>query len=177
MGSWHFRRHDHLNSYTSTELLELSRAEKDPRKRIRLLAVSHFVEGKNRSEISRILKVARRSVNVWVANYLEHGIAGLEAKKPKGRSSYLTKEQQQALSEYILQQSQSDAGGRLTGKAIQQYISEQFACTYHPNAIYKLLKQLGFSWITSRSRHPRQSQQAQDVFKKLSTINAPSDTR
>jgi transposase len=57
-------------------------------------------------------------------------------------------------------------GGRLTGEAIRLYIADEFQINYHPNAIYKLLHLLGFSWITSRSKHPKQSEEAQKDFKK-----------
>ncbi|WP_249255387.1 winged helix-turn-helix domain-containing protein [Vibrio cidicii] len=30
-----------------------------------------------------------------------------------------------------------------------------------------MLEHMGFSWITARSKHPKQSQEAQDDFKKL----------
>ncbi|PKF58399.1 winged helix-turn-helix domain-containing protein [Alteromonadales bacterium alter-6D02] len=46
-------------------------------------------------------------------------------------------------------------------------MSTQFGVDYHLNHVYKLLKKIGFSWITSRSKHPKQSQKAQDEFKKL----------
>ena len=151
---------------TSQHLLSLSRAEPNARKRLRLLAVSHFVDGKNRTEIARILKVSRRSVNCWVSSYLSHGVAGLEAKKAKGRDYYLSTKQRQQLSDYIKGQSLNTEGGRLNGQDIRTYISENFQVDYHPNAIYKLLHALGFSWITSRSKHPKQSQEAQDAFKK-----------
>ncbi|WP_102458604.1 winged helix-turn-helix domain-containing protein [Vibrio splendidus] len=32
---------------------------------------------------------------------------------------------------------------------------------------------MGFSWITSRSKHPKQSQQVQDDFKKIQNRNDP----
>ena len=32
---------------------------------------------------------------------------------------------------------------------------------------------MGFSWITSRSKHPKQSQQAQDNFKKFKIETIP----
>jgi transposase len=66
---------------TSQHLLALSRAEANGRKRLRLLAISHFLEGKNRTQIALNLKVSRRSINTWVSNYLSDGVVGLEAKK------------------------------------------------------------------------------------------------
>ncbi|MBE0352722.1 hypothetical protein PLIP_b0190 [Pseudoalteromonas lipolytica LMEB 39] len=57
------------------------------------------------------------------------------------------------------------------------YISTEFGVHYHLNHTYKILKQLGFSWITSRSKHPKHSLKSQEAFKKLPTGNDPSHTR
>ncbi|ABI71407.1 hypothetical protein Sfri_1556 [Shewanella frigidimarina NCIMB 400] len=45
--------------------------------------------------------------------------------------------------------------------------------TFKQANIYRLLHQLGLSWITTRSRHPKQSQDIQDAFKKLPAVNDP----
>jgi len=156
-----------LNTHSYQELKALSNKVKDHRMRLRLLAVSHFKSGKNRAEVARMLNISRRVVNDWVANYLNKGISGLKSKKQTGRPSYLNEQEKQTLNLYIKAQSQSDEGGRLTGECIQAYISANFDVNYHPNAIYKLLKSLGFSWITSRSRHPKQSEKIQETFKKI----------
>lgn len=62
--------------------------------------------------------------------------------------------------------SESGQRSRLTGADITDYIKKTFDIEYHPGSVYKLLHRLGFSWITSRSRHPKQSQQKQEDFKK-----------
>jgi transposase len=90
----------------------------------------------------------------------------LKAKKAEGQPCPLSIKQREQLSGYIDKQSRSTKGGRLTGETIRAYISEQLQINYHPNAVYKRLHRLGFSWITSRSKHPKQSQTAQDEFKK-----------
>ena len=69
---------------SSKELATLARSEKDARKKMRLLAISHFIDGKNRSEIAIILKISRRSVNHWVRNYLSQGIDALNTGKSTG---------------------------------------------------------------------------------------------
>lgn len=48
-------------------------------------------------------------------------------------------------------------------------ILDRFHHQFEHSYVYQLLKQLAFSWITSRSRHPKQSQAAQDEFKKTAT--------
>lgn len=140
---------------------------------MRLLAVALFLEGNSRTEVALRLKVARASVNAWVAKYLSNGLVGLDAKKNRGRDSFLSSSQKQHLSAYIEKQCTNSSGGRLTGDAILKYIQQQFNVDYHPNAIYKLLAQLGFSWVTSRSKHPKQSPEAQAAFKKVPTGNDP----
>jgi transposase len=72
----------------------------------------------------------------------------------------------QQLAEYIKQNNIKPSGGRLTGADIHLYIKEEFDQEYHPDHVYNVLKKLNFSWITSRSKHPKQSQKAQDEFKK-----------
>ncbi|EGR1593255.1 TPA: winged helix-turn-helix domain-containing protein [Vibrio parahaemolyticus] len=44
---------------------------------------------------------------------------------------------------------------------------KEFGEYYRPDSIYYLLDHMGFSRITSRSKHPKQPQQAQDDFKKF----------
>ena len=73
--------------------LHLFNATPNARYRLKLLAVSHFIEGKNRTEIASFLKVSRRSINIWIKAYLDHGLAGLKAKPPTGRPPKLTPEQ------------------------------------------------------------------------------------
>jgi transposase len=90
----------------------------------------------------------------------------LKAKKAEGQPCPLSIKQRQQVSDYIDKQSLSTKGRCLNGQTNPAYISEQLQINYHPNAVYKRLHRLGFSWITSRSKHPKQSQTAQDEFKK-----------
>ena len=159
--------------HTAEDLLKRSRTEKNASKHMRLLALSLFLECKNRASVAEQLKISRTSVNTWVSNYLASGLEGLEARKAKGRTPFLTAQQQKQLGDFITEQSQNEEGGRLTGEKILDYIKAEFGVHYHHNAIYKLLKQLGFSWITSRSRHPKQQQGVQDAYIKLPAGNHP----
>jgi transposase len=83
-----------LKTLFTQELIGLSKAETSARKRMRLLVVAHFMEGANRSKISRILKVNCRSVNTWVENYLSQEFDRLNIKMQKGCVCYLSSVQQ-----------------------------------------------------------------------------------
>jgi transposase len=154
----------------------LAKRETNARKRMRYLALAHFKDGLSRAAIAEALKVSRTSVNKWVSSFLNEGIEGLNDTSPPGRPSGLSLEQKQLLAHYIESHSELNQGGRLQGADIQHYIAEQFFIAYEISNIYRLLRELNFSWITSRSKHPKQSQKAQDVFKKLSNGNDPSHT-
>ena len=78
------------------------------------------------------------------------------------------------LSTWVSEQALSNKGGRITSMDVRKYIETQFGLFFHLNHIYKLLKKLGFSWTTSRSKHPKQTSEAIEVFKKVSCGNDPS---
>ena len=70
------------------DLSQIMATTTNGRLRIRLLAVSHFKEGKNRTQIASFLKVSRTRVNKWIKSYLDNGLTGLQEKahtrRPKG---------------------------------------------------------------------------------------------
>lgn len=145
---------------------KLIQSTSNARLRMRLLAVSHFVDGKSRTEIAKFLKVSRVSVNKWVKAYLDFGIEGLFEKPHTGRPSRLTKEQKIQLKKYITDNAIKSTGGRLQGIDIMNYIFKEFNVTYGLSGIYRLLNELNLSWITTRSKHPKQSEKKQEDFKK-----------
>lgn len=71
---------------------KLIRATSDARMRLRLLVISHFIDGRNRTQIAKFLKASRSSVNNWVKSYLDFGIEGLVEKQHTGYPSQLTEE-------------------------------------------------------------------------------------
>ncbi|WP_156731404.1 IS630 family transposase [Photobacterium phosphoreum] len=156
-----------MDSLNNTDFKKLARQQKTIQMKMRLLALEHFKEGKSRTQIAKSLKVSRTSVNKWVSVFLEEGLEGLQEKPRSGRPAFLTSKQREQLSNYIKLKAQDSSGGRLIGADIHTYILKEFDKNYHPDSIYYLLKRMGFSWITSRSKHPKQSQQAQDNFKKF----------
>ncbi len=154
----------------------LAKKETNARKRMRYLALAHFKDGLSRYAIADALKISRTSINKRVSSFLNNGLEGLNEANRSGRPSGLTLQQKKVLCDFIETHSELNLGGRLQGADIQHYIATHFSIEYEISNIYRLLRELGFSWITSRSKHPKQSQAAQDVFKKLSNGNDPSHT-
>lgn len=140
---------------------------------MRYLALLHFTEGHSRTAIATMLKVSRTSVNKWVTTYLSQGLSGLDDKPNPGRPPQLSLAQQASLKAFVQQRSLSEQGGRLMAKDLSHFIQSEFGVTFKQANIYRLLHQLGFSWITTRSRHPKQSEAVQEAFKKLPNGNDP----
>ena len=155
------------------DILALVKSEKSARKRMRYLALLHFTEGHSRTAIASMLKVSRTSVNKWVTTYLSQGLSGLDDKPNPGRPPQLSLAQQASLKAFVQQRSLSEQGGRLMAKDLSHFIQSEFGVTFKQANIYRLLHQLGFSWITTRSRHPKQSEAVQEAFKKLPNGNDP----
>ncbi len=135
--------------------------------KLRYLSVQQFNQGNSRASIARSLNVSRRLVNQWIATYLSEDFEGLSLKLATGRPPLLNKEQKQQLKAYVISHAVKAQGGRLMGKDIVKYIQETYGITYHVRNIYRLMKELGIVWITSRSKHPNQDLDAQEDFKKF----------
>ena len=152
----------------STERLKRIKKTSNGRLKLRYMAVLHFLEGQSRAAISRFLKVRRFTVNDWIKAYLNEGLDALIEKPRTGRTPKLTEQQKNQLYNFVVDAAKSTEGGRLTGQDIQRFIHQQFGINYHQSNIYKLLSKLELRWITSRSKHPKQSQVVQEAFKKNS---------
>lgn len=105
-----------------------------------------------------MLKVSRTSVNLWISTYLAQGLSGLDDTPNPGLPATLSTEQQAKLKMFVQHQSLSEQGGRLMVKDVGHVIQTEFGVTFKQANIYRLLHQLGFSWITTRSRHTKQSE-------------------
>ncbi|KLV05831.1 hypothetical protein ABT56_09835 [Photobacterium aquae] len=131
-----------MDTFDSTNFHQLARKEKNGQKRIRLLALAHFKDGKNRTEIARSLKVSRSSVNNWISRFLKDGLAGLEDKPRSGRPAMLSSDQLSQLNDYIEKWNSRCDSGKLKGCDLNLYIKEQFDIEFEPSHIYRIIKQL-----------------------------------
>jgi transposase len=157
-----------MHSIKEIDFESLIAKEKNGRMRTRLLALAHIKDGANKTQAASYLKVTRRIVNVWVKRFNDGGIDALKEKQHTGRPCALSSVQLEKLSGYISENSIKPNGGRLKATLLITYIEEEFGIKYRIANIYRLLHQLEFSWITSRSMHPKQSIEAQEDFKKNS---------
>ena len=134
---------------------------------VRLLALYYLQCGKSLAETAQLVCKTPFTVRDWVCLFEEGGLHKLLSIRPgRGRNCKLSSQQETLLKKEIEEASQSLKGGRLRGEDINHLIEKRFGVSYGPSGVYALLHRLGYSWITSRSMHPKADPEAQEVFKK-----------
>lgn len=150
----------------SFDFLSLIRKETNGRMRTRLTALQNLKEGKSMVQTASHLKVARDRIRQWVRRFLANGVEGLKELPGRGRKPKISAEQKLEVAQFIEKRSRSSKGGRLFGEDVVNFIRERFNQTYTLSSAYSIMHELKFSWITSRSIHPKCNRLAQEDFKK-----------
>ena len=157
---------DLVEKFKDFDFKRAHKKEKNRRMGTRLLAIYHLCQGKMISEVAEIVLASEVSIRKWVKAFAAGGIDALLEEAGRGRQKKLPKNQEEKFINEVKKAQDKRQGGRVTGKDIQKLLIENFKIKYCLNSIYVLLDRLGFSWISCRSKHPKNSQEAIDGFKK-----------
>src|SRR3569833_2400151 len=116
-------------------------------------------QGYKHKAIAKALSVSVRTGYQWLARCRQGGRQALVSRKPPGRKSRLTQQQNQQLV-LMLQKTPEENGfaGRYlwTQQLIADLIEREFSIKYHHDRIGRILKTLGFSHqMPARRAHER----------------------
>ncbi|MBP2281359.1 transposase [Psychrobacter sp. PL19] len=145
---------------------KLSKTERNPRARQRLLILYQYSIGKATNDIAKDLYIHPETARRTKKRYLQRGLDSIYDRPRRGRHSKLAEADIDAFKAMIVSEQEKRAGGRLTGKDIQQIAKEHYNAHYTVNGIYEMLKRIGMSWISARSQHPKANDAVQEAFKK-----------
>jgi transposase len=115
--------------------------------RRRRRAIQFWRRGKPLAAVARRVGAGKGSVWRWIQTYRQHGPQGLRAKPIPGRPSYLSEAEKGHLASVLLQGARA-AGYRnelWTLERIAKVVWRQFRVRYHPRAIWRLLRTMGWS--------------------------------
>jgi transposase len=134
------------------------------------LSLAAVLEGMNRTDAARIGGMDRQTLRDWVHRFNERGPDGLKDTWSKGNPRRLSPHQQAELARLVETGPDRAAHGVVRWRRIdlKHLIAERFGVAYHERTVGKILKQLGFSHISARPRHPAQDGQTVAAFKKTS---------
>jgi transposase len=134
---------------------------------VRLLAMYHLQRGRSLEVVSKLLCKTIKTIRLWIQRYEAGKIEGLlSIKEGRGRKCKLACNQEEKIKSFLNSQTTRTEGGRLTGTEIQAILKKEYGACYSLAGVYVLLEKWGFSWITSRSVHPKADKALQDSFKK-----------
>lgn len=149
------------------DFVQLSRQSKDPKEKQRLLTLANLQDGKTQAVVADSLKISVPTVKRTLKRFRDSGLNDLKDHDHPGAPAKLTEAQMLELKTVVLDTQAQRVGGRITGYDIQALIEDRWEVNYGLSTVYTLLAKLNLSWISSRSRHPKQSAEAQADFKKL----------
>jgi transposase len=132
---------------------------------VRLLALWKLQTGMSETDVCQLVGKTHKTIRKWRKTYEKSGIDGLlSIASGRGRKARLNLKED--LSREIESLQEERGGGRIRCQDIVDLVYSKHGVQYTTSGMYHILKRLGFSWITSRSKHPKSDPEAIEAFKK-----------
>lgn len=156
--------------WTASELRRLAAASRHASQSRRLLSLAAVLDGMNRTEAARIDGMDRQALRDWVHRFNTQGPEGLKDDLARPRPRRLAAAQEAELAAIVEAGPDRAVHGVVHWRRIdlQKLIVERFGVVYHERTVGRLLKDLGFSHISARRRHPGQKPEVMAAYKKTS---------
>jgi putative transposase len=154
--------------YSAGELRKLAKRSKDNNQSRRLLSLAAVLDGMTRTDAARIGGMDRQTLRDWVHRFNALGPDGLLDRHAGGVAPRLS-EQQKAEFATLVEAGPdraTDCVVRWRRIDLKRVIKERFGVDFHERHVGTILKQLGFSHISARPRHPAQNGEIVEAFKK-----------
>jgi transposase len=156
--------------FSAAELRRLAKISKDANQSRRLLSLAAVLDGMSREDAARLGGMDRQTLRDWVHRFNSTGPDGLKDAWWSGPEPRLSPEQKAELVQIVETGPDPTIDGvvRWRGVDLQKLIRERFGVDYHERYVSTLLKELGFSHMSARPRHPAQDGRIVEAFKKTS---------
>ncbi len=147
-------------------LVELYRKEKNLKLKERYQALYLLSEGRNCTQVAKMLKRSRRTILNWLNAFNRGGLTAIVPILSPGRPSRLTEEQKTTLKDDVLQHPR-DLGydfSNWEGKHVSQHIKNKFGVLLKVRQCQYLLHELGFTLQRPRYHFQKADPKQQDDF-------------
>lgn len=124
------------------------------------------------SEVAKIYSISRETLMRWIRKFKEKGSKGFAVAKGRGRRSKLNEEQKKEIGVYVDRE-----GSKLNLKKIVMKIEKLFGLQISKATAHRLVKELGYSYITPRPRHYKKDKTLEEEFKKKSCSENYGESR
>jgi transposase len=156
--------------FSAAELRRLAKISKDANQSRRLLSLAAVLDGMSREDAARLGGMDRQTLRDWVHRFNSTGPDGLKDAWWSGPEPRLSPEQKAELVQIVETGPDPAIDGVVRWRRVdlQKLIRERFGVDYHERYVSTLLKELGFSHMSARPRHPAQDGRILEAFKKTS---------
>jgi len=132
---------------------------------IRLLALWKLQSGLTETAVCEFIGKTHKTIRTWRRLYESGGLEELLCiRSGRGRKPFLSSFE--SIKKDIESLQNKRLGGRVKCKDIVEMVEQKHSIQYSQSGMYHILKRIGLSWITSRSKHPKQNVEVQEEFKK-----------
>lgn len=158
--------------FLASELRRLAKRGKDVSQLRRLRSLAAVLDGKSRAEAATIGGMDRQTLRDWVHRFNDAEPDGLKDNWAAGPTPRLSAEQKAELAQIVETGPDRAKDGVVRWRRIdlQHVIAVRFGVDYCERYVGTLLKQLGFSHISARPRHPAQDAEIVAAYKKTSRV-------
>lgn len=152
------------------EFRRAAAASKDGNQARRLLALAAVRDGMSRARAAEIGGMDRQTLRDWVHAYNAHGVDGLINDTSPGRPPKLGDEHKLKIKTLVEKGPDIDKDGVIRWRRVDlvRIAEKTFGIKVDEDTMGRVLRELGFSHISARPRHPRQKDGAIAGFKKNS---------
>ena len=156
--------------YSASQLRQLAKVCKDANQSRRLLSLAAVMEGMSREDAARIGGMERQTLRDWVHRFNAAGPDGVRDAWWSGPEPRLSPAQRAELAQIVEAGPDPAIDGVVRWRRVdlQKVIKHRFGVDYHERYVGTLLKELGFSHISARPRHPAQDGAIVEAYKKTS---------
>ncbi len=152
------------------ELRALARVERDPRQRVRLLAIANVREGMPVEDAARATGMGRATLYRWLARERDGGPTALGDRPRAGRRRKLDAAQRAEVKAWVLAGPDKEKDGVVAwrGGDVKAMIERRFKVKLALSSAYRLLDELHLSALVPRPRHGDADPAAQAAFQETS---------
>jgi transposase len=156
--------------FSASELRRLAKKAKNVNQSRRLLSLAAVLDGKSRTEAATIGGMDRQTLRDWVHRFNGAGPDGLKDNWTDGPPPRLSSAQKAELAQIVETGPDREKDGVVRWRRIdlQRVIAERFGVDYCERYVGTVLKEIGFSHISARPRHPGQDVEIIEAYKKTS---------
>jgi len=159
--------------FSAQELRDAAKASSNAAQARRLLALAAIRDGMSREDAARVGGMDRQTLRDWVHAFNRRGIDGLINAPLPGRPSKLSAAHKAEIKVLVEQGPDPEKDGLVRWRCadLARIAKERFGVSVDEDTIGRVLRELGFSHISARPRHPDQAADAVASFQKRSRRN------